>query len=567
MGLLKKFQEKLVLQLLVLAFFLFLLLLGTFCAAKLYTQWLVQESTLELGRSNLTQAKLRLEEHYKSLGNLATALSYSPTTEQYLAQDSLSRFQNSEALSAVFANTLLLEGDIRSIYLYQANMERIASFGKEFSIPDMPSTPPEERAIGSGFLSENTNHLYYPFYYPIYDLRTPASRRLLGMLAIVLAPDSLDGILSESSPTDHSELYLLDRQKRILASTLPTQLTHLPEEMLQCSLKYQVQSAASPSSGWSIVSRIPSFDLKKQDSQADAIMLLLGGSSIALLLLLICFCYFHIIRPLRQVEGFIRRNIKQPEERLHLNRADEIGTVSGSLNQLLDTRKEMHEKIQLSQKKMYEIELAKKQAQVIAYQSQINPHFLYNTLECIRDMALYYEADSIAEITMALSFLFRYAVKGNSIVTVADEAAYIKEYGKIIEYRFMGKITIDMDMEAGIGEKPMMKMLLQPLVENAVFHGLEQQEEEGLVDIHIGSQEGGRLCFTVSDDGCGMPQEQLEALQRDMERQSGSEGIGIGNIYQRLRLFYGDSFSFALESSLGNGTCVTVSIPVQVPPH
>jgi hypothetical protein len=100
-------------------------------------------------------------------------------------QDSLSRLQSAEDLSAVFANTLLLEESIRSIYLYRTDMEQIASFGKEVSMPDLPPAPPEMQAIGSDFLSEGAHHLYYPFYYPIYDLRMPASRRLLGMCAIV----------------------------------------------------------------------------------------------------------------------------------------------------------------------------------------------------------------------------------------------------------------------------------------------------------------------------------------------------------------------------------------------
>ncbi len=528
-----KFQEKLVLQLLSLVSVLFLLLICAFCAARQYAQWLMAESTLELGQNNLLLAKSRLEEHF-------------------------SRLQSAEDLSAVFANTLLLEESIRSIYLYRTDMEQIASFGKEVSMPDLPPAPPEMQAIGSGFLSEGAHHLYYPFYYPIYDLRMPASRCLLGMCAIVLAPDSLDVFLSESKPTAHSELYLMDKNRRILSSS---QLTQLSDRMLQSSQEYQVQSITSPASGWRIISRIPASDLKKPDAAAGTVMLLLGAIFVALLLLLICFCYFHIICPLRQMEGFIRRNIECPEERLALRRKDEIGTVAGSLDHLLDTQKEMHEKIQLSQKKMYETELASKQAQIIAYQNQINPHFLYNTLECIRDIALYYEADSIAEITMALSFLFRYAVKGKSIVTIADETAYIREYAKIIEYRFLGKITIGLDIEPSILDRPMMKMLLQPLVENAVFHGLEQQAEDGLVSIHAFSGKGGMLCFHISDDGCGMSQERLQRLREEMQKEENSEGIGIANIYRRLSLFYGKNFSFSIESSPGAGTCISISIP------
>ncbi len=561
MKFIKMLQEKLVLQLIILVLFLFFLLLGAFYATQEHTRRLTEQSILELGKNNLALANAQLESHYDALSSLAASFCYSPTAEQYLAKDSLSRFQDAEDLSSVFANTLLLNQDIRSIYLYQPDMERIASFGKEFDIPDSEGLPVEKAGVGDGLLSEQAGRLCYPYYYPIYDLRNPTAHDLLGLCVIILTPDSLDEILEESKPTSHSELYLLDRNQRILSSSSPTNLSHFPEELLQSSREHQVQSIRTPASGWRIVSRIPAYELQQQGLGVGPGILLLYGISTCLLLLLICFCYFHIIRPLRLVDGFIRSSTKHPAQRLRLGRKDEIGTVSASLNRMLDIQQEMNAKIQLSQKKMYETELSKKQAQIIAYQNQINPHFLYNTLECIRDMALYYEADSIAEITMALSFLFRYAVKGNSIVTIAEEAEYIQEYAKIIAYRFMGKISIDISMDPDAAGKEMVKMLLQPLVENAVFHGLEQKAEDGLVDIRIESGKGGKICFAVSDDGCGMSQERLKTLREEIQEPGHSNRIGLANIYQRLRLFYGDSFSFQIESSLGDGTYVAISIP------
>ena len=132
---------------------------------------------------------------------------------------------------------------------------------------------------------------------------------------------------------------------------------------------------------------------------------------------------------------------------------------------------------------------------------------------------------------------------------------------QIIEYRFLGKITIGLDIEPSILDRPMMKMLLQPLVENAVFHGLEQQAEDGLVSIHAFSGKGGMLCFHISDDGCGMSQERLQRLREEMQKEENSEGIGIANIYRRLSLFYGENFSFSIESSPDAGTCISISIP------
>ena len=317
----------------------------------------------------------------------------------------------------------------------------------------------------------------------------------------------------------------------------------------------------SAASGWKIVCRMPESDLVRREPEIDLVLLLLYGISISLLLLLICFFYFHILRPIHSIDCFVHRNIEMPEERLHLRRRDEIGKVATGIDQMLDQHREMDRQIRQSQQKMYEKELAIKQAQVIAYRSQVNPHFLYNTLECIRDMALYYEADGIAEITMALSCLFRYAVKGSNVVTVEQEVENIQEYAKIIAYRFMGKISIDVSLDPVVKKKRMMKLLLQPLVENAVFHGLEQKVEEGLVDITIRHQGEENICFTIEDDGCGMSQEELQKLIVEMQVQENRERIGIANIYHRLKLLYEDNFSFNIESEIGAGTCFTILIP------
>ncbi len=561
MGWRQRFTEKLVWQLLSLVMVVFCLLLCAFLLTSQHTAKLMRQNTLELSQERISSAQSKLDTFFDNLENVAASFSYAPTTEHYLMQDNLHRIQNAAALSSVFANTLLLENDIKSIYLYSADMDRIASFGKEFIVRDIEIQQKGIAEVGCGFVPDHANHLYYPFYYPIYDLATPAYHHLLGMCILILSPDSLDELLTDIALTEHSEVYLLDQKYRILSSNVPTQLIFLREELQQESRDYQVQTAMSAASGWKIVCRVPESDLVRRKPEIDLVLLLLYGISMSLLLSLICFFYFHILRPIHIIERFAHRNIEMPEERLHLRRKDEIGKVAASIDQMLDQHREMDRRIQNSQKNMYEKELAIKQAQVIAYRNQVNPHFLYNTLECIRDMALYYEADGIAEITMALSCLFRYAVKGSNIVTVEQEVENIEEYAKIIVYRFMGKISVDISVDPMVRKKPIMKLLLQPLVENAVFHGLEQKVEEGFVDITIIPKDGDKICFTIEDDGCGMSQEELQKLTAEMQSQENKDRIGIANIYHRLKLLYESNFSFTVESEIGVGTCFTILIP------
>lgn len=113
-------------------------------------------------------------------------------------------------------------------------------------------------------------------------------------------------------------------------------------------------------------------------------------------LILIFFCYKRFIKPIHQINEFIRSIVAMPQQRIEVAREDEIGLVMESLNQMLDEKDQMDREMDISRKKMYEVQLAKKQLQVLAYRNQINPHFLYNTFDCIRAMALYYDAEEIA---------------------------------------------------------------------------------------------------------------------------------------------------------------------------
>lgn len=208
---------------------------------------------------------------------------------------------------------------------------------------------------------------------------------------------------------------------------------------------------------------------------------------------------------------------------------DELGRVAISLNHMLDDRDRLNEKNLAGQKKMYEIEIAEQRAQLMAYRNQINPHFLYNTFECICSMALYYDNEDIAEITMALSRIFRFATKGEEIVKVEDELRYVQEYAKIIE--------------------------------NAVFHGLEQKIEEGEVVVSVCLMKENMMQFVVEDNGCGMEKEQIEQLWQTMQKHIRGKGVGLANVYQRLKLFYGEDMQFDIVSQPDVGTKITIIIP------
>ena len=328
-----------------------------------------------------------------------------------------------------------------------------------------------------------------------------------------------------------------------------------------------VQTVDQEETSWRIVSVIPVREIYSGLSIVHTSIFLVMTIAFLGLSLLLYFCYFIIIRPIRRVDAFVRHSAASSTERLEgFDGTDEISILVDNLNHMLDEKDEMSEKLRHAQRDLYETELSKQQMQVLAYRNQINPHFLYNTFECIRAMALYYDADEIAEITMALSRIFRYAIKGHNIVTVEEEIANIREYAKIIFYRFGGRIQVGIEVEEEAKKRNMLKLIIQPVVENSIFHGLEQKLDNGLVTVHARVDENDMLEVEVKDDGCGMEQEQVDQLlyqikRQSLHRSSQKDSIGLANICHRLGLFYGDKAGFTIESSPGKGTRVIIKIP------
>ena len=223
------------------------------------------------------------------------------------------------------------------------------------------------------------------------------------------------------------------------------------------------------------------------------------------------------------------------------------------------------------------LSLSKKQAEYLALQNQINPHFLYNTLEGIRSEAILAGMDSVAEMTEALATFFRYTIsKVDHLVTLEDELANIENYYVIQQYRFGDRLSLSIEYDEEEEEEMealeclIPKLTLQPIVENSIYHGLEGKIGKGHLTIRI-VRTSERLLITVSDDGLGMEQDKLDEMNRKMSKapledvQVNSEkrgGIAMVNVNNRIKLLFGEKYGLYFYSTPGVGTDVEVSLPV-----
>ncbi len=558
----KRLKDSLWLQLIAFTALIMFFLLAAYAVTDSYSGKILRDRTIDLNDKILLQVEGKMEDFHDTLNHVATSMAYAPTTYDYFTMDPVARVMVSEDLSEIFSNTVLLESDIAGIYLYDTSLNQIAAMGKAADNPDFVQSLKKQMEFGDIFYLNQAGVPFYTVYFPVYDLNNRQYGIQTGMSVMMMRTDNLSGLLEDSQATENTQVFLLDGNNQIITSRGNNGLEELDRSMMRSTDEFYVKVRSVRMDGWKVVSRIPESEMNSSTDGGKKFVTTAYVLAFALLILLVWFCYKRFVGPLHQVDLFIQRIVDRPEERMEISREDEIGTVVQSLNHMLDARQKMNQEIQESQRRMYEAEIAKKQLQVLAYRNQINPHFLYNTFECICSMAMYYEVDDIAEITMALSKVFRFAVKGENIVSVEEEVSYIREYAKIIDYRFMGKIDVDIEMEDAVKEKRVIKLMLQPLVENAVFHGLEQKLEDGEVNVSIHMHGEDHIMFVVEDNGCGIEPARLVWMRDNLDsRPTGQKGIGVANIYQRLKLFYGDDVVFQIESRLGEGTRITIIIP------
>lgn len=216
------------------------------------------------------------------------------------------------------------------------------------------------------------------------------------------------------------------------------------------------------------------------------------------------------------------------------------------------------------------IQMSKKQAEYLALQNQINPHFLYNTLEAIRGDAICAGLESIAETTEALSVFFRYSITGvDHLVTLEEELSNVENYFKIQYYRFGEKLKIQLAYEESddVLQLQLPKLTIQPFVENAIFHGLEKRIQGGTIRVRIETTEH-KLLISVSDDGVGMTEEAVEKINNYLEKVAVSTvgegkkgGIAMKNVNSRIKLLFGEEYGINVYSTENIGTDIKIILP------
>lgn len=314
----------------------------------------------------------------------------------------------------------------------------------------------------------------------------------------------------------------------------------------------------SEKTGWTVVDCVRVEELLRRSNEAQSIYVLVAIGLMAVALFFSRFVAKSITLPIQRLCDSMER-VQEGDfsvSDIVVDSENEIGSLTKSFNVMTQR---IHE---LMAQNIREQE-AKRKSELKALQSQINPHFLYNTLDSIIWMAEGKKNEEVVLMTASLARLLRQSISNeDELVSIGQEIEYARGYLTIQKMRYKDKLEFWIEVEPSILNIRLIKLVLQPVIENAIYHGLKYKESRGLLLVK-GFMKNGNAVLQVIDDGVGMDQETLDHIYERHKVDYHSNGVGIYNVQKRLQLYYGNEYGIVYESKPGEGTTATITIPGQ----
>ncbi|TBL75408.1 sensor histidine kinase [Paenibacillus thalictri] len=407
------------------------------------------------------------------------------------------------------------------------------------------------------------------------QLKKIGTNQPLGYIVLDIMESGLADKYNKARLQPGGQVFLLDASGYIISSTpskhqVGTKLAEpYVEQVLEGSKGFfkQMKVNGEPSmiiydtsevTGFKLVSVVPSAVLTKESTSIRSVTIWAMAIGAAVACWLAYVLAVTITTPLRKLRALMRQvesgnmNVAFPSKY-----KDEVGQLGHSFNTMLQRIKQLIDEV-------YNKQLMVQEAEIKAIQAQFNPHFLYNALDSINWMARIHKLDNISRTVIALGELLRFSIrKGQSYVSVRDDMQQIRNFLFIQKMRYGDKFEAEIDISPEVERLYTLKLLLQPVVENAITHGLEMKKGKGRLVIS-GERTGDHVRFTIQDDGVGMPADVVTHIAggRFMSSNEQKTGIGLGNLKKRLELYFGREGRLDITSEPGQGTKVVIEIPV-----
>ncbi len=403
-------------------------------------------------------------------------------------------------------------------------------------------------------------------------VQDPETGEVLGVILLDIRHDIIQSSINGVTIGEKGFVFVMDQEDNIVYTPVngivyrvnPKWVKAMEPMSVQIQGgSYQIRSELSPYTGWRTVGV---FSMDEVMSSVNTIVYILF-TCVIISLVLVVIVSFKFSRTLTNPIFKLKRLMKQAESgdltvRFNFQHNDEIGELGQSFNHMIARIDQLIQMVYVEQEN-------KRTAEMKSLQEQIKPHFLYNTLDTISWMARDYDAEDIVRLVDALTNMFRIGLShGKDIITVKEEITHVSNYLYIQQIRYKDKLNYVIHVDESLYAVEVPKLILQPLVENAIYHGVKAKRGGGTITI-TGVPEGENLVFTVQDNGAGMPQEKVEELNRRMSERSvldEQKSFGLFYIRERIQLCYGTGYGVHVESALGEGTRVTITLPLYQKP-
>lgn len=543
----------------------------------------IQNST-DYTKQLIGQVNSDIDAYITYMENISTMVVTNMDVREYLSSRDMDadreKILNNRMLSQ-FETILNMRDDIYNIAIYGENGKYVLNRGDQILNPyvDVKSMEWYKKAVAADgrrvISSSHVQNVVYDDYQWVVTLskaiRTKDTGEILGALLVDLNYSSITSLCENINLGKKGYVFLIDENGEIIyhpkQQLIYTGLrTEKISEILTCKsdsfitkvdgVEKLYTMSTSEKTGWTVVGvanineLFPAKDATQRIYLTRAIFLFLGALIIAVLFA------DKLAQPIKKLMLSMKNVEKGNFEAIEIvdNKESEIGMLYHSFNVMIDEIQNLMEDKSRSQKEKYRLELR-------ALQSQINPHFLYNTLDSIVWMAEGGNNREVVIMTSSLAKLLRQSISNEEeMVTIEKEVDYVKSYLTIQKMRYRDQLNFEVDVDPGINHYQIVKLTLQPLVENAIYHGIKYLDTKGTVMIR-GREREDSILLEVIDNGIGMDENTLLHILDKKERDGKRNGIALENVNRRLKLFYGDECSLIFESKVNEGTKVSVILP------
>lgn len=546
-----------------------------------FTRETVLENSTEYTSQLIGQVNNDIDSYIDHMENISFIVAGNSDVRDYLFLQELSQERELELrdrIAGVFKTITDTRSDIANIGLLPRNRECLINRGSAKLNPfiEVSELSWYQEAVAAGgntvVSSSHVQNAIYGSYDWVVTLSCNIAggerRETGGVFFVDLNYSAISDLCERLSLGNRGYIYILDRnggivyhpQQQLIYSGMKQELISEVMEAKESSFLTEdgrlYTISRSEQTGWIVVGVSLVSELMRRADEARKIYLLIA---LALFMAALALAYLlsdEITKPVKSLE----KSMKEVEKGnfapavMEVREENEIGHLRRNFNMMTEEiRKLMEQRDQEQQ--------TKRKSELKALQAQINPHFLYNTLDSIIWMAEWGKNQEVVLMTSSLAKLLRRSISNEQeAVTVAEEVEYTETYLTIQKMRYKDKLEYEILVDPEILQKSVIKLILQPLVENAIYHGIKYKEGKGLIRIR-GFRQNERMILQVQDDGKGMEPETLAHIFEKHTRDTRSNGVGLNNVNERIQLYYGDDYGISFRSSPGEGTEATITLP------